>query len=344
MKEYARNLLFVVLIAVMVFPIGGCAQTSPQLPIWINNPSEQFSENRFLMAVGSAPDRQGAKNQAQANLAKIFVSRVEVDESYIQEFKETMDSETGTTVQESSQLITQSEIGSNQQMKNVQIKELYESENGRFYALAAMDRMETSQLYTEEINKNKEFISSLRQKANQTNSKLDRLIYMKQVLPAARVNDMLINQRAILSGRTTQGEGATLSEITQEYREAKKECTARIQGEDIPREVQSTISRQLQNEGFTLAAAGEDPVVNINVNLMMEPADINRPNYEFVQWALQIEAQNLENGQWFSTYTADGREGASSESYARRRAIQGLRETISSEFPDFINNELLSVR
>jgi hypothetical protein len=207
-----------------------------------------------------------------------------------------------------------------------------------------MDRMETSQLYTEEINRNKENIGSLRQKAGQTNSKLDRLVYMKQALATARVNDMLINQRAVLSGRTTQGEGATLSEITHEYRQAKKECTVSLNGEKLPREVSSTISRQLQNEGFTVVSNGEESVVKININLMMEPADINRPNFEFVQWALQVEAQNKENGQWFSTYTAEGREGASSKSYARRRAIQGIRETITSEFSDFINEELLSVR
>jgi hypothetical protein len=314
------------------------------MPDWVNNPSEQFSNNRYLMAVGSSPSRQGAKNQAQANLAKIFVSKVDVNESYVDEFKETTDSETGTTTHEETQLITNSQIESDQQMKNVQIKEVYQADNGTFYALAAMDRMETSQLYTEEINKNKENIQSLRQKADETTSKLERLIYMKQALASARVNDMLINQRAILTGRTTQGTGANVADITQEYRQAKKECTVSIGGKDTPREVESTISRQLQNEGFTVTSGNEEPVVKINLNLMMEPVDLNRPNTEFVQWALQVEAQNLENGQWFSTYTADGREGSMNEKYARRRAIQAVRETISTEFSDFINRELLSVR
>lgn len=335
--------LFVIPVILIICPTDGEAQNS-NLPVWVDNPSEQFSENRFLMAVGSSTSRQGAMNQAQANLAKIFVSRVDVDESYVQEFNETMDSDGEMSATENTQLITQSQIGSDQEMKNVQIKEVYEDYNGTFYALAAMNRMETSQLYTEEINENNKNISSLRQKAEQTMSKLDRLIYMKQALGSARVNDMLINQRAILTGQTNQNEGPLVSDITQEYRQAKKECTVSLSGEEIPREVQTSISRQLQNEGFTVIEGSEVPVVEININLMLEPVDLNRPNHEFIQWALQVEAQNRENGQWFSTYMAEGREGSMNEQYARRRAIQAVRKKINSEFSDFINSELLSVR
>ncbi len=335
--------LFMIPLLLMVAPVDGEAQRSG-LPVWVDNPSEQFSKNRFLMAVGSSASREAAMNQAQANLAKIFVSRVDVDESYVQEFNETMDTEGEMSTTENTQLITQSQVGSNQEMKNVQIKEVYQSESGTFYALAAMDRMETAQLYTDEINRNNENIGSLRRKAEQTKSKLDRLIYMKQALNAAKVNDMLINQRAILSGQTSQGDGPLLSDITQEYRQAKKECTVSLIGEEIPQEVQSALSRQLQNEGFTVVGNGEKSVVEVNINLMLEPVDLNRPNHAFIQWALQVEAQNKESGQWFSTYMVEGREGSMNEQYARRRAIQAVRTKITSEFSEFINAELLSVR
>lgn len=319
------------------------AEAQDNLPAWVNNPAEQFSENQFLMAVGSSTSRQGAKNQAQANLAKIFVSDVKVDESYYQKFEENTSSGE-TTVEENTQLITQSEVGSNQQMKNVQIKEVYEADNGTFYALAAMDRMETSQLYTEEIMRRNKAIKSLRQKAGQTSSKLERLIYTKQALTNAQMAQMLKNQRAILVGQSTQLDDTNISEITQEFRKAKEECTVSLNGEEIPRQVQSAISRQLQNEGFTMVNSGDESVVKVNLNLMIEPVDLNRPNTEFMQWALQVEAQNQENGRWFSTYMAEGREGSTNKDYARRRAVQAVRKKISSEFPNFINNELLSIQ
>lgn len=335
--------LFIIPVVLMLCPVDGEAQDSG-LPVWVDNPSEQFSENRFLMAVGSSTSRQGAMNQAKANLAKIFVSRVDVDESYVQEFRESMDAEGEMTATENTQLITQSQLRSDQKMKNVQIKEVYEDYRGTFYALAVMDRMETARLYSEEISRNNENIRSLRTKAGQTLSKLDRLIYLKQALTAARVNDMLINQRAILTGQTSNNEDPLLADITQEYRQAKKECTVRVIGEEIPAEVQSSIRRQLQNEGFTVIENREVPVVEISINLMFAPVDLNRPNFDFIQWALQVEAQNKESGRWFSTYIAEGREGSMNEHYARRRAIQAIRKTIIAEFPEFINNELLSVR
>lgn len=327
-------------------PKVGKAQ-SPDIPAWVNNPSEQFSKERFLMAVGSATTRQGAKDMAQGNLAKIFVSKVKVDQTSIEKFKEITTSEDGeseTRTRGESQLITQTDVGSDQQLKNVQIKEVYAAENGTFYALAVMNRTETAQLYTEEINRNNEMIKSLRKNANQTDSKLERLIYMKQALTAARVNDMLINQRSILTGQTSQTEGPQLSEVTQEYRQVKKECTVKLKGEKIPRQIKSVISRRLQNEGFIVAADAKEPIVEINLNLNIKPLDLNRPNTEFMQWALQVEAQNKETGQWFSTYTAEGRNGSINKQRARKLALQAVKENINSEFSEFINSELLSVR
>lgn len=339
------KLCAILLIAITFSPFDAEAQSS-DLPSWVDNPSQQFSENQFLMAVGSAPTREGARKKAQGNLAQIFVADVNVEEEYINEFEEITSSEEGTSTEEQTNLITRSEISSDQQLRNMQIKEVYEADNGIFYALAVMDRMETSQLYTEEINRKREAISSLQQKADQTDSKLEQLIYMKQAFLHAQIIDMLTNQRAILTGQTTQTEAESLSDITQAYREAKQQCTISLNGEEIPRQVQSTVSRQLQNEGFTVIADrdSEQPVIRINLDLMMEPVDLNRPNAEFIQWALQIEAQNQENGRWFSTYTADGREGSMNEQYARKRAIQAVQEKISSEFTGYINDELLSVR
>lgn len=326
----------------------GCSATaeaqSQELPVWIDNPADQYSENQFLMAVGSSPTREGARTQAQSNLAQIFVSEVEVDESYVNDFQEITDSEEGTTVRENTNLVTRSEVNSDQQMRNVEIKEMHQAADGTFYALAAMDRLETAQLYSREIENNQNEISSLRKNAEQTSSRLDRLIYLKQALATARVNEMLINQRAILSGQGARGEVVT-PKIMQEYREAKKACTVKlIKDGEVPREVQSDVTRNLQNEGFEVDNNTEDPVIEMTISLMMDPVDLNRPKYEFIQWALQIEAQNKENSQWFSTYMAEGREGSMNEKYARQRTVQAVQEKLSSEFAEFINKELLSVK
>ncbi len=343
----SHKLFLLASLSMLVFTYGCSATAEAQsqgLPAWVDNPSDHYSDNQFLMAVGSSPTREGARTQAQSNLAQIFVSEVEVDESYVNEFQEITDSEEGVTTRENTNLVTRSEVTSDQQMRNVEIKEMHHAADGTFYALAAMDRMETAQLYSKEIEDNHDKINSFRENAGQTNSKLDRLIYLKQALATARVNEMLINQRAILSGQGARGDVA-LSQITQEYREAKKACTVRlVEDGEVPGEVRSDITRKLQNEGFEVDNNASDPVIEMNINLVMEPIDLNRPKYEFIQWALQIEAQNKESGQWFSTFMAEGREGSMNEKYARQRAVQAVQEKLSSELGSFINNELLSVQ
>ncbi|NGP87534.1 LPP20 family lipoprotein [Fodinibius halophilus] len=347
----SRLLLSFIPLLVMAMVGSSCAtmaqsESSNELPSWVNNPEEQFSDQQYLMAVGSAPSRQEAKNQAHANLAKIFVSKVEVDENTVQEFEETNSSDGETTIKERTYLITDSNIQSDQQMKNVQIEEVYEADNGTFYALAVMDRMKTSQMYTEEINRRQNAIKSYQKKAEQTGSKLEQLIYMKQALMHARMNKMLANQRAILVGTTTQGisEDTSVPAISQAYRMAKKECTIRIKGEEIPREVKLTLARELQNEGFTISQSGDNVVVDIALNLTMKPIDMGRENAKFFQWALQVESQNKETGSYFSTYSVRGREGGMNKANAKERTTQAIQKKISSEFYDFINEELLSIK
>ncbi|WP_171032862.1 LPP20 family lipoprotein [Fodinibius saliphilus] len=340
---------FLLLMAMISSSCATMAQSessSKELPTWVNNPDEQFSNQQYLMAVGSAISRQEAKNQAHANLAKIFVSEVEVNENTVQEFEETSSSTGETKVKERTYLITDSNIESDQQMKNVQVKEVYEADNGTYYALAVMDRMKTSQLYTEEINRRQSAIKSFQKKATQTESKLEQLIYMKQALMNARMNKMLANQRAVLTSHTTQGIGEDMSvpAISQAYRDAKKECTVYIVGEEIPQEVSSTLNRQLQNEGFTISQTPENSVVEIALNLTMEPIDMGRKNAKFLQWSFQVEAQNRETGSYFSTYSARGREGGMNKANAKERTTQAIQQKISSEFPVFINEELLSIK
>lgn len=349
MKAINRFWYLFIVSQIMVLAVASCSSSNnvaqhAERPVWIDDPARLFSEAQYLMAVGSSDTREGAVNQAHANLAKIFVAEVKVDESYINEFEEAMDSHSEVSVSENTQLITSSQIRANQQLKNVQIMEVYEDSDGRIYALAGMDRLETTRLYSSDIERNNTRIKSLRQNAKNSAGRLDRLIYLKQALAVARINDMMRNQRAILSGRGHQGDGATLTEIIQEYQQAKKECRVVMSGEELLPEVASVISRELQNEGFILVNDNEEPVIELDVDFAMKPVDLNRSQYEFIQWALQLKAQDMENGQWFSTFTAEGREGSTNEEYARQRAIQAAVEKISSELPKYINNELLSTK
>lgn len=342
-KRLIPSFIFVGFIA-MLCSCTTLAQNS-SLPSWVNNPYNTYSESQYLIGVGSSNNRQGAKNQAQANLAKIFVSKVDVNETLVDEFNENVSSSGRTTTQQNTLLITESDIRSNQKMKNVKIKKVYQADNGTYYALAMMDRLKTSSLYSREIEENNNSIATFRQKAEQADSKLSALIYFKQAYISAKVNKMLINQRAILTGQPGIFENKNYVDVVEAYQKAKDQCTVNLSARDeVPSNVMSAIRRSLQNEGFTISRKNAtSPAVKILVHLSVDPVDLNRPNVEFMQWALKIEAQNYESNNWFSTYTAEGREGSMNKQYARKRVQQAVQAMIKSEFADYINDELLSV-
>ena len=55
----------------------GCttmAQQSDHLPDWVNDPYTSFSEEQYLLAVGSGNTQQEAQNSALGNLSRIFQS------------------------------------------------------------------------------------------------------------------------------------------------------------------------------------------------------------------------------------------------------------------------------
>ncbi len=106
------------------------------------------------LAGGATPN----EDNAYANIAKIFQSDIKIEEEILKKYKEI---EIGKRAQLSSSvdLISNYSIGSSQTLKNVKIAETYISaEDGLYYVLAYLDRMETALIYEREIERNNQII------------------------------------------------------------------------------------------------------------------------------------------------------------------------------------------
>ena len=112
---------------------------SSKQPDWVDTPTEQYPQKRYLSAVGEADSRSAADNRALANLAKIFEvaisdrsldfsqSRVSADQS----------GSTISNVQSAGRFVT---TEARQILEGAQLVESWQGEAGRTYSLAVLEK------------------------------------------------------------------------------------------------------------------------------------------------------------------------------------------------------------
>jgi hypothetical protein len=118
--------------------LEACSST-PKRPVWIDKPDSRYSEDTHLAAVGSADEQEVAGDRALANLAKIF--EVAVQESTIDFSSAQVGSVDGEQTVENAQEVTRTvSTEARKVLEGSKVAEYWESEEGRVYALAILEK------------------------------------------------------------------------------------------------------------------------------------------------------------------------------------------------------------
>jgi len=310
------------------------------IPPWINDPYATFSEDEYLLAVGSGSTQQEAQNNALANLSKIFQSNIETSQKMIDDFTEL--SQNNSYISErSTQLLTVTRVGSSQNLINTKIIKMHQS-NDRFYALAGMERFDTSRIYSSEIADNEIQINNLISQAENEDNALYKLGYLKKALILAEVNLNLASQKRIIQGMgSSDMHQITHNRVSKMFNDAKKNTKVAINFDNETHHiVRSGIVNALDISGLTVTNSLPSQLI-ANVTFTTERTNLNRRNAEFSRWNLSISFENARNEPLY-TYTANGREGGLSYSDALHRAREIAKETMENELPGAIENNILS--
>lgn len=315
---------------------------SSELPPWVNSPYSSFSENQYLLAVGSGTSQQEAQNGALANLSRIFKSKVETNQQLIDDFREYAQ-DASFSSERSTQLLTITRVGSSQNLLNTKILKIHQSA-GQFYALAGMERFETATIYSSEIADNEMQIRNLLKQAEDADHKLYKIGYLKKAQILAEANANLSAQLSILTGgqAETMDQERIISDINTRLSNIKKQTRVIISYPgDVSSPIHKSVANAFSNSGFTIIQAGDEDIY-ARLQFTTSPTSLNRPNAEFMRWQLEITARDAIKGAELSTYTASGREGALTLDDALRRAEEAARKQIDEQFETFINQKYLS--
>lgn len=318
-------------------------QTST-IPEWVESPGAGFSEAKYLMAVGAGNTFEEARKNALSNLSAIFRADIKGTSEVISEFTQTSTANNELYSSGTTQLLNNVKIGVKQELMNTEILKSEVGPNGTYYALAGMDRMESSQIYTQEIDNNQDKIEMLLTRADQSNDVLSDLSTFKQALVLAKVNENLSQQLNIINSgmADTKGAAQTVASIQEKFDDTKKMAHIKLSPNHTSQTVNSAISETFQKEGFSFSDDESSSIIKVIVDFTSQKADLRREDAEFVNWELIIEMIDLKSNRSFKTFSSSGRDGAFSVEDAMKRADFSAKKVIETEFKQFLQQQLLA--
>ncbi len=311
------------------------------VPEWVNNPNREYSDARYLMAVGSGDSFENARSRAYGNLTQIFRSQIDGSQQLISEFTESSENNAAFTSNETTRLLNNIRIDATEELMNTEVLTSDVGTDGRYYVLVGMNRYSSLEVYTNEIQVNETRINTLTQGSGTQESVFRKLSLAKEALILAKVNDNLARQLEIISpgnfdrNQTT----ARVTEAESRFSEVQEQAVVSIDMNSHNAVLRDAVSKTIQEQGFSISDP-ENSVLQLSVNYNAQEANLNRDDAEFVTWNLSISISEPGMERSYQTFTTRGRDGALSLADAFKRAELTASKEIETKFSEFLNNQL----
>lgn len=312
---------------------------------WIENPASAFSEQKYLMAVGSGDTFDDARSRAMMNLTQIFRSTIESNQKLISDFNETTVNNGAFSSEETSRLLNTINISASEELMNTEVLRSEVSNDGRHYVLAGMDRAASTLIYERELANNEQKARELLNRASTTSAVLSSLAMLKNAVLLARVNENLVRQLSIINPGypVSPTIARQLTESETAFSVQQQEAQVFIQSTGSPNGVvERAIQKTLQQQGFITTSEMAKSLIIAKYTYNAQEANLNRDDAKFVQWNVSIELNEKETQAEYGTFTRSGRDGALSLNDAFTRAALSAAKEIEQQFSDFITTNLFA--
>jgi hypothetical protein len=343
--HYRNNIIVLLMMVVLL----GCSsgqnvKTKPsERPSWVDDPGRMYPFEMYISAVGSGDTPEAARNNAINGVAQVFKLDIKSQEDIIENYFET-GTDKDLNMKRSSNVTKQINVTTDQNLKNVVIdKTWYSPNDARHYALAYIDRDQSSEIYLKDIKKYDDEVTAYFDKLKNSDvsvSKLTRLAYINEAMNEAASRDILIQQLLTLSrGEVSYTPKVSPSELIAARNEARQEIRVALRLEKSDwSEFDNAVRDVLQSFGFSIVQDNPDYIVTGGLSMR----ELEREG-AFVRWQIDLHMSDAKTGTEFLTYSDEGREGHKTYSEAERRAARTAKEKVNSEFYKKIEEYLSSM-
>ncbi len=266
---------------ILISACSGIPDREQQQPDWLDGPSADYPQKKFLTGIGESRSMSDARNRARADLAKIFEVRITADtrdtQSYVRK-------QTGDVIDTDSSLsITRNiETRTEKIIRGIRIADTwYDREANRHHALAVLPRASTIQRLRQEINQLDEATRVFLSDADRERDPLDRAGYINRAL-GTQIERNSVQQSLTIVDKSGKGLPSkwnikTLAtellaalgnmHIRSELESSMPDNT--IQGSDLL----TIINGAIGNSGFSVATDGNENLVLLT---SIEIADLGK--------------------------------------------------------------------
>ncbi len=320
----------VLLLSVVLF--GSACVTSPvargKRPSWMDNPQSKYPLRYYVTAVGEGDTLDDAQSVAVGNLAKVFRSNVQVDETLRERYVELMG--TKSSYQEQTQFDRNVQIQSGLSLVNVRYADSYTDDTGRVYALAFINRARTAKIYATRLREND---TRTRYFVDQAAGASPAVAYaaLSAAATVSADSQLLLEQLDVISSVTKQSVRMTYNHDALSKRLAEAAGNVRFDIRiDGDREGKITAALKASLTGLGFVVSKGNPVLRVQGSVSFEDTDLKRDGLSFVRYQTKIDIVDV-MGFTVVSVADRGREGHVSKAEAQARCIRTIVSLINGK-------------
>ena len=313
---------------------------------WVEGPSHKYPSGRYLTGVGIGDERQKAEDNARAEIAKVFYSRIDAITKISQEY---LQSVSGTTTSESGRMSVQNilKVSTHKVLSGVQIAEIYHESkpSNSFFALAVLDREQSMIILRNKINMLDKDIQTQLDRVERVSDQLSKIKELKAALETHLLRQAYDTELVIVNP-SGQGINPPVAFVDIKNRLTDilaKEFRIRLEVKgDRAQDLQEALADALTQEGFSLSGANEKANVLVKGSIEIKPLKQISEQWKYVRWKTAFDLVDLKGDSVFGSISDTGREGHLSLPQAQDRALLKIKKNllpkVSQEIARYIFN------
>ena len=268
---------------------------SSRQPDWVDKPTEQYPQQRYLSAVGEADIRSAAEDRALANLAKIFAVAVSDRSLDFSQARVSADQsgDTVSNVQSAARYVT---TEARQILEGAQLVESWQDADGKTYSLAILEKAPAARRLREAVRgADRQIADRVDYASQQAPNPVVALAALEQARKTETARSNLNRNLAVVSG---QGIKAGHDQASLEKMLRNALATLHFDAEADSPELLQNLESAISTLGITL---DKNAPYHLIASLDTEPAQLQQGWYWLrgsTQLSLMSQGETMAKKRW----------------------------------------------
>ncbi|MCL1815924.1 MAG: LPP20 family lipoprotein [Treponema sp.] len=331
-KHFAVFAAVVVLAVLFPAYAGASGKKERAEPEWVTDPYRMYNRVVYLAAVGSAPSRDTAEKTALINLTSIFGQSIEGESKANYTYSQAVEASSSSWSEKSDIAQAVKISAAMDTLIGAEIKDVWKSPDGTWYAAAVMDKAKTNLIYSELIQQNLGTITKLTSLSTAEKESFDGFINYYQAANLADANLVFSNVRTVISSGSMMGENLKPGNDyrLEAVRIARNIPIAVSVENDRQNRIKDAFSGVLTRAGFR--TGGSDSRYVLRARLSLDEAAYPNTPYKWIRYGVDASLIDVSTGTVLFPYNINGREGHTSLSEAEARAVRAAEDRINEDY------------